>query len=249
MQRTQFGQRGVTINGQPVDPAASTPRAMPRTSAAGTDERSNPLVIVGIVFLAFVFLAWLEALLSGTALITPISQTLLWSLRGIGLVVGLTVTVLTVLTMTDVSLIRRGLTLLVCPLLIAFAFGEIAYRISDWAEFGFSSQQFEPAQYPIASISHGRRGARSTIEIDPFDTGDNTEIPVNYDQYRVLLKTSADSCVTVMQRKSASGAIEIQTNGRYMLNTPEEVTVVRCGFNGAEATPVSAGSANPWRKD
>lgn len=47
-------------------------------------------------------------------------------MRGIGLVVGLGVTVLTVLTMTDVSLPRRGLTLLVCPLLIAFGFGEIA---------------------------------------------------------------------------------------------------------------------------
>ena len=116
-------------------------------------------------------------------------------------------------------------------------------------QFGFSSQQFEAAQYPIEPIRWGRKGARDSIRIDPFKTGDNTDIPVNSGQYHVLRKSSSDSCVTVMQRKSKSGAIEIATNGRYMWSTPEALTVARCGFNGTVATPAPTGSVSPWSKD
>ena len=249
MQRTQFGQRGATINGQPVDVAASVARSVASPSAISDSERVGGLRIVGILCCAVVFLAWLEALLSGTSLITPISQTLLWSLRGIGLAVGIAAAVVVVFGVGDGSLLRRGATLLFLPLMFAFGFGEIAYRISDWTEFGFSSQPFESAQYPIESIRWGRKGARDSIQIDPFDTGDNTDIPVTSDQYHALVKSSADSCVTVMQRKSKSGAIEIQTNGRYMLSTPAEVPVAHCGFDGKVAEPTPTGSVNPWSKD
>jgi hypothetical protein len=249
MERPQFGQRGITVNGEPVDVAASVARAVAQSAPSTESERLGPLKIFGILFIAFIFLAWLEALLSGTSLITPISPTLLWSLRGIGLVVGIAAAVVVVFGVGDGSLLRRGATLLFLPIMFAWGFGEIAYRISDWTEFGFSSQPFEQAQYPIDSISHGRRGARSTIQIDPFDTGDDTDIPVNFDQYHDLVKTSADSCVTVMQRKSPSGAIEIQTNGRYVLKEPEEVPVSRCGFTAASAKSVPSGSDNPWSKD
>lgn len=248
MQRPQFGQRGAMINGEPVNQAASARRTA-RPTSSDVDEPVNWLKIIGIVFVVFMLLAWLEALLAGTALITPISQTLLWSMRSFGLVVGLVVTVLTVLTMTDASLLRRGLTVLVCPLLIAFAFGEIAYRITDWTEFGFSSQQFESAQYPIESISSGRKGARNTIRIDPFDTGDSTNIPVTKEQYHELREASANSCVTVMQRKSASGAIEIVTNGRFMLNTPEPVPVSICGLSPVAPTATTNSASNPWSKN
>lgn len=249
MQPPQFGQRGITVNGEPVNVAASVARSVAQSAPSAEGERVGALKIVGILFIAFLFLAWFEALLSGTSLITPINQTLLWTMRGLGLVVGIVVTVLTVLTMTETSLFKRGITVLVCPLLIAFGFGEIAYRISDWTEFGFSSQPFEQAQYPIESIHHGRKGARNSIQIDPFDTGDSTDIPVTSEQYRALLKTSADSCVTVMQRKSPSGAIEIQTNGRYVLREPEEVPVGPCGFAPTATKAGPGGSANPWSKD
>ncbi|MFM5917923.1 MAG: hypothetical protein ACKOOL_10385 [Novosphingobium sp.] len=250
MQRPQFGQRGVTVNGEPVNVAQSVARSVAQSAPRSEEERVGGLKIVGILFITVLFLAWFEALLSGTSLITPINQTLLWGMRGLGLIVGIVVTVLTVLTMTETSLFKRGITVLVCPLLIAFGFGEIAYRISDWTEFGFSSQPFEPAQYPIDSVSHGRKGARNTIRIDPFDTGDSTEIPVTYDQYHDLLKTSADSCVTVMQRKSASGAIEIQTNGRYMLKEPDLVPVGPCGVTAViSKTGSDSASSNPWSKD
>ncbi len=249
MQRPQFGQRGITVNGEAVNIAASVARSVSQQAPSTESERVGPLKIFGILFITFIFLAWLEALLSGTSLITPISQTLLWSLRGIGLVVGIGAAVVVVFGVADGSLLRRGATLLFLPFMFAWGFGGIAYRISDWTEFGFSSQPFEQTQYPIDSISHGRRGARNTIQIDPFDTGDTTVIPISYDQYRDLLKASADSCVTVMQRKSASGAIEIQTNGRYVLSTPGEVPVSRCGFDQAEAEPTPKGSSNPWSKD
>ena len=205
--------------------------------------------VIVLLFIAVMFLAWLEALISGTSLITPINQTLLWGMRGAGLVIGFVVSLVAVLIMTDTALWRRGLTLLFCPFLIAFGFGEMAYRISDWAEFGFSSQQFESAQYPIAAMHWGRKGARNSIEIDPFKTGDTTYIPVAADQYHALRGASSDHCVTVMQRKSASGAIEIATNGQFMWSTPEQVPVARCGFAPSEAAPVITGSDNPWSKD
>lgn len=249
MQRPQFGQRGITVNGEPVNVAASVARSVAQPTQRSDSEPVGALKIVGILFITFIFLAWLEALLSGTSLITPINQTLLWSMRGFGLIVGIVVTLLTVLAMSDVSLIRRGLTLLFCPLLIAFGFGEIAYRVSDWTEFGFSSQPFEPAQYPIESTSHGRKGARSTIRIDPFDTGDSTDIPIRYEQYRELMGASSETCVTVMQRKNASGAIEIQTNGRYVLSEPAEAQVSRCGFSSSSTKAAAGNSDNPWSKD
>jgi len=249
MQRPQFGQRGITVNGEPVNVAASVARAMSQATPSSEGEQVGAPKIVGILFIAFIFLAWLEALLSGTSLITPISQTLLWSLRGIGFVIGIGAAVVMVFGIADGSLLRRGARLLFLPFMFAWGFGEIAYRISDWTEFGFSSQRFEQAQYPIDSISHGRRGARSTIKIDPFDTGDRTDIPVRTDQYQDLAKTSADSCVTVMQRKSASGAIEVQTNGRYVGSEPVEVPMSRCGFAAARTEPAPSGSDNPWSKD
>ena len=249
MQRSQFGQRGAAINGEPVSQRARSAPAAPRTSADTDEERTPPVRVFVLLFIALVSLFWLEALVSGTSLITPINQTLLWGMRGAGLIIGFVVSLVAVLIMTDAALWRRGLTLLFCPFLIAFGFGEMAYRIADWAAFGFSNQQFESAQYPIKSISHGRKGARSTIQIDPFDTGDTTNIPVTADQYHVLVKSSADSCVTVMQRKSKSGAIEIATNGRYMWSTPEQVPVARCGFAPGEAAPTIKGADNPWSKD
>ena len=249
MQRSQFGQRGATINGEPVRQRASSAPASPRGSSDTDEERAPPVRVIVLLFIAVMFLAWLEALISGTSLITPINPTLLWGMRGAGLAIGFVVSLVAVLIMTDTALWRRGLTLLFCPFLIAFGFGEMAYRISDWAEFSFSNQQFESAQYPIKSISDGRKGARDTIQIDPFDTGDTTNIPVTADQYHVLVKSSADSCVTVMQRKSKSGAIEIATNGKYMWSTPEQVPVARCGFDPTQAAPAIKGAANPWNKD
>lgn len=249
MQRPQFGLRGATVNGQPVSQRARSARAAPRASSDGGGERSGRLGVIGILCGALVFLCWLEALLSGTALITPINQTLLWSMRGAGLAIGFAVTLLAVLAMDDTALWHRGLTLLVCPFLIAFGSGAMAYRIADWTEFGFSNQQFEQAQYPIAAMHWGRKGARNSIEIDPFKTGDTTYIPVAADQYHALRGASSDHCVTVMQRKSKSDAIEIATNGQFMWSTPAHVPVARCGFAPAEATPVITSADNPWSKD
>ena len=249
MQRPQFGQRGITVNGEPVNVAASVARSVSQSASSAQGERVGAVKIAGILFIAVIFLAWFEALFSGTSLITPISPALLWSLRGVGFVLGIGAAVVVVFGVGDSSLFQRGATLLFLPFMVAWGFGEIAYRISDWTEFGFSSQPFEQAQYPIESIRHGRRGARSTIQIDPFGTGDNTDIPVPSDQYHDLVKTSADSCVTVMQRRSVSGAIEIQTNGRYVLSAPAEVPVARCGFAPASAEPAPSDSGNPWSKN
>ena len=112
MQRPQFGQRGITVNGEAVNIAASVGRSVRQPTQRLGGEPVGALKITGILFIAFIFLAWLEALLSGTSLITPISQTLLWSLRGVGLVVGIGAAVVVVFGVAEGSLLRRGATLL-----------------------------------------------------------------------------------------------------------------------------------------
>jgi hypothetical protein len=120
--------------------------------------------------------------------------------------------------------------------MIGFLFDGLAWRMADWWEFGMSRAAFAPATYPIQSLHHGRKGSRDTIEIDPFDTGEATHIPLPPEQYRILYGQVNAYCVTVQQRRSASGAIEIRTDGEYTLMAPDPLQLAPC------ATPAN----NPW---
>lgn len=185
----------------------------------------------------------LEALFSSTSLITPISETFLWSMRGIGLFTGLGVGIVSMM-ISDISWWRKILTVLVTPLLFAFAFDGIGWRMADWAAFGFSRQAFTPAAYPIEGIHRGRKGRSSAIEIDPFKTGENAAIPIPYEQYQALSADSDGLCVVVLQRRSAIGAVEIKTDGEIVLGRPAPVEVGPCDGGSKSGT----GSANPWSK-
>ena len=190
-------------------------------------ERNRWLIIILMIVPSFFAV---ESLLSGTSLITPVSTTFLWTLRGIGLVVG--IALMALLWNTDNfqanSAPRKWLTVLVFPLFMAFGFGEMGWRMADWWEFAGSGAQWEVANYPIADVHHGRRSAYDSIEIDPFNVGDKTDIPVSKDQYRELLTTYSGQCIQVSQRHSASGAIEIRTDGRHNLTAPAPAVVGPC---------------------
>lgn len=255
MQQGQFGRRGAVLNGAPLQDSASTarpPRPAPeRPSYVDPDGTYNGWrwVVVALVVM-LVVLAWLEAMFSGTSLITPLNETVLWTMRGIGAVVGLGVGLLLFARVRDQSSTAKALvTVLFTPLMFAFLFNEIAWRVADWSEFGFSQQAFEPARYPIDHISPGRKGRRDVVAIDPFNVGEDTEIPVSDAQYDELRETSAASCITVMQRRSPSGAIEILNDGEYTLREPAPVEVSPCiGSAPGVAPSASSGSANPWSK-
>jgi len=179
--------------------------------------------------LALLALIGLDALLSGTSLITPISPVLINVMRGVGLALGVPLAVLVVCSPNvPMSMLRKALVLLFLPLLTAFAGGEAAYRIADWIEFPFSSAAFVPASYPITHASPGRRGRRDSVEIDPFNLRDGTQIAVPRDQFESVWVNASDYCITVMQRRSASGAIEIINDGVFNLSPPARAILTAC---------------------
>jgi hypothetical protein len=234
MEQRGFGRRGLTLDGSAnaaPPPSFEPPRSAPaRPAHINSDGSFNGWRwVVVMVICVVIVLAWVEALFSGTALITPLDATVLWTMRGIGAVMGLVVGVMLFTKIRqENSTAKAALTVLVMPILFAFMFDGIAWRAADWATFGLSSQAYEEAQYPIESITPGRKGRRDTINIDPFSTGEPAGIPVSDAQYNELQETSVSSCVTVMQRKAPSGAIEILTDGDYTLREPAPVEITPC---------------------
>lgn len=237
-----FGKRhapgGQILGGQKSGGESRSPMLMeaPRATAGGTiatpssmdpTERNRWLVVILMIVPGFFAV---ESLLSGTSLITPVSTAFLWTLRGIGLVVGIALMALlwNTANFQANSAPRQWLTALLFPFIMGFAFGEVGWRMADWWEFAGSGAHWEVASYPIADVHHGRRSAYDSIEIDPFAVGDKTDIPVSRDQYAELLTTYSGQCIQVSQRHSASGAIEIRTDGRHNLTAPAMAIVGSC---------------------
>jgi hypothetical protein len=224
-----FGRRGGDVLEAPRAPVRGvSTSARAETDHPPSDAARDPVKIAARISIAFFFLLWLETLFAGTALITPINKTLLYLMCGVGCVAGLPLSIMAGLSKANnIGWFKRGLIILAGPFLIAFAFGGLAWRASDWWEFGLSSQPFVEAAYPVTHMSHGRKGRRSSFEIDPFKAG-GTEIPVPWSQFQDTWLHSTDYCITVLQRRSASGAIEIKTNGEYTLSEPEPVKLSAC---------------------
>lgn len=221
-----FGRATTNLTEPPVSP--QSPRVQ-TAAAQPADEAKMPawravLLVVIVVFGLF----WLEALFANTSLITPIDRTFLLSMRGLGALVGLALGVLIFITDATMNAIRKVLVALSLPFFIGFAFDGIAWRIADWWEFGLSTASFEPAQYPVLRSHHGRKGAQDTLEIDPFHTGEAADIPIPAAQYDALRASASDYCVTVLQRKSASGSIEIRTDGAFTFMPPEPAVLAAC---------------------
>ena len=201
--------------------------------------------IVACIFGGLLALLCIEAMLSSTSLITPINTTFLNVMRVIGLVLGVPLALLVIAKPRQpMGLFKKLVILLFLPLLTGFVGGEVAWRISDWTEFGFSSAKFEPATYPIKYASHGRRGRRDSVEIDPFAVKEGTDIAVPSWQFDAIWPHQSDYCITVMQRRSASGAIEIRNDGVFTLREPAPAVLTRC--NGESAS--GGGEVSPWDK-
>jgi hypothetical protein len=223
------GKAGAGLTQPPLQPQ---PQQRPQVQAAMAEpdtEAKVPtwralLLVVLVVFGLF----WLEALFASTSLITPLDGTFLLVMRGLGVLVGLALGVVIFITDATMNAFRRALVALSLPFFIGFLFDGIAWRLADWLEFGLSAARFEPAQYPVLRSHHGRKGAQDTLEIDPFHTGEAADIPIPAAQYDALRATASDYCVTVLQRKSASGAIEIRTDGRYTFQPPIPATLAPC---------------------
>jgi hypothetical protein len=239
-----FGRRRSALMGVAPDASASGSRPSYTVEAEGISNRISALRLAGYMFGAVLTLLCIEAMLSDTSLITPIDTTFLNIMRVIGLIIGVPLALLVIAKPHQPMGIMKKVMILLClPLLTGFTGGEVAWRISDWIEFGFSSAEFEPATYPIKYASHGRRGRRDSVEIDPFAVKEGTDIAVPSWQFDSIWPHQSDYCITVMQRRSASGAIEIRNDGVFTLREPAPAVLTRC--NG-ESAPGSEGS--PWDK-
>lgn len=208
-------------------------------------DRISALRLAAILLGALLALLCIEAMLSGTSLITPINGTFLNAMRLLGFVLGIPFALFVITRPHEpMGIAKKILIILFLPFLTGFVGGEAAWRISDWTEFGFSSAAFEPAVYPIKYASHGRKGRRDSFEIDPFNTKEATDIAVPSAQFDAIWLHHDDYCITVMQRKSASGAIEIVNDGVFTLREPAPAVLTQCGGGGS----VSGNMASPWDK-
>ena len=240
-----FGRRRSALLGTPAGSPVVEPAPSYTYEVDEPADRMSPLRISAILFGALLALLCIEALFSSTSLITPIDGTFLNGMRLIGFVLGIPLAILTVTRSQEpMGIAKKILIILFLPVLTGFTGGEAAWRISDWTEFGFSNAAYEPASYPIQYASYGRKGRRDSFEIDPYDAGEGTDIPVPSAQFNAIWPNYDDYCITVMQRKSASGAIEIVNDGVFTLREPAPVVLTPCGAVGSAAGEASS----PWDK-
>jgi|GEM_PF-4129642 len=229
-----FGRRGAqplampsaamapgAFRGDPSRPLASWAEATP----AGVSR----LKAAGLTLLAVPALLCVEAMLSGTSLITPISPLFGRIMWGVGFTLGIPLTALVVLKPhKPMGAFKTLMIILFLPILTGFAANMAAWRIADWIHFTGSSARFEPASYPIKYASHGRKGRRDSFEIDPFNLKSATGIGVPGAQFDAIWPNHSDYCITVMQRRSASGAVEILNDGVFTMKEPAPAVLTPC---------------------
>ncbi|MCJ2186807.1 hypothetical protein [Novosphingobium beihaiensis] len=241
---TEFGRRTGGFGKRRIDglsgvstanrsSATAQPRGVtnPAQNSGSGDKVTGRHLISAAILLVFGVIL-LEAAFAETSLITPINPLFLWTMRGIGALVGLALGIFTLKT-SNSHIFKRVVSVLFLPFMVAFLFDGIAWRMADWWEFPSSAALWEPMSYPVLRAHQGRKAARNTLEIDPFGVGETTDIPVPRDQFRQVYSGSGNWCVTVLQRRSPRGAIEIRTDGRYTLKPPEPVDLHRCSVWGA----------------
>lgn len=202
--------------------------ARPQSLLPELDAIAWASIIVGAFFCFWIG----ESLLSDTSLITSISTELSYTFRGIGLTVGLIVGIAFAIGAED-GLFKKMLIFLLAPLLVATVFEGLAWRMANMWEFGLSNAPFEWAEYPVKHVTPNTNPTKSwykkdSLEIDPFDTGIGTDIPVPSDQFEEIWLQADEFCVVVEQRRAPNGAIQIRTKGQVMLGTPVPIELTRC---------------------
>jgi hypothetical protein len=224
-----FGRRRTLLGEAPPRAAREPSKPFKARTSQSTKKRLDPVRLALLVFLGVGALLGLEAIFSNTSLITPINSTFLNIMRGIGLVIGLLLG-LAVVADPDVrmGIGKKIIMILFTPIFVGFGANEAAWRIADWVDFGFSSAPFTAAQYPIKFAGFGRKGRRDSFEIDPFYLKEGTSIAVPAAQFEAIWRDYDEYCITVMQRRSASGAIEILNDGEYTLSEPAPARLTRC---------------------
>lgn len=183
-----------------------------------------------LIWAAPMVLLLLSMVMSGSALITPLPTGLLWSVRIVG-AFGAGLLVWQSRKRLGQDILQSWKRFLVGPAFMVFVaiFLEIVtWHVANLWEFAISSAPVESATYPIVAADYGRRMSSATISIDPFDVGFPLKIPIPDEQFLALQKRQGPLCARVEQRRSKSGAIQVFSNGRFLLFSPTPVQIGAC---------------------
>lgn len=194
---------------------------------------SRKLKFAAIAIGVILFVLTIDAIAAGTGMITPLPEGASFYATATGAALGLLIGGYLWFTSDRISGVRATLGMFLgVPLFVGAWANMMLWRSVEHAEFDFTDAQWERAAYPVLSFDMpSRRGfglSRHAVEIDPFDVGGNTDIPVPEWQFDAYWPGNDQLCVVVEQRRSASGAIQVKTDGTLNLNAPEPVEFVSC---------------------
>lgn len=191
----------------------------------------------GLMILAFLaafpILAWFEGLVTGAALITPLSAGFELAERGLWFTITLVLLFLIPSGWTNnaKAFAKRLLAIFSLSFLGALFAYFFVLHAAHLFEFAGSNAMEERATYPVTDINvNGRRSwTRSyDVEIYPFRSGYGLRIPISKEQFKELRALGAPLCITVIQRQSESGAIEVKTYTKYTWKNPRRLMIDRC---------------------
>lgn len=184
------------------------------------------------LFCLFCASLFVEGVVSKTAVITPIPRIfqMIVVLSGFGLSIWVTAKLAKQL-MEREGPVKGGCVILFMPILGAFLFYGIAWRIENHGNFLFSNELFEPASYPIVEVDcgcgKGSSFATPSVGIDPYGTG-ATKIPISNAQYDKIADDYRGLYVTVQQRRSSLGAIQVADTGDRRLTDQPAKNIRAC---------------------
>lgn len=180
------------------------------------------LVVLGTVLI--------EPLVVRSELITPLSGYVLWPMRLFGLLTGLSIALASFeATQVDWKGWLNRAVLLVCSCGLGMAaFDALTWRAARWYEFGLSNQPFVAKTYVLSLNSYGRYVHKARVRLDPFETGQPLVIHVPPHQLGAWEWSGKPLCITVMQRQSRTGAVEVKTEAWRPFRTPVPKPIEPC---------------------
>ena len=193
--------------------------------------RKMRLAVIGVSILLGVLT--LDALAAGTSMITPLPDGASFYASVTGAALGLLIGGYLWLTKPGMRGIRITIGMLIgFPLFIGAWANMMLWRAVEHVHFDFSDAKWEQAAYPVEYFSTPSRRSfgfdRYSVEIDPFDVGGNTDIPLPEWQWQMYYLHRDSLCVVVEQRKSKGGHIQVKTDGSLKWSEPEPVQFVPC---------------------
>lgn len=185
-----------------------------------------------------------EAAACGVELITPLEPSWIHGLRIAGGLYGIAAAANLMLCRARPDrALNRMVLWVVISLGGAMAFTAIGWRMAALMAFANSAAPWEDARFGVESAHRSDKSAAYHLTIDPLHTGRAIQVPITAQQYRAIRQQGGgDLCVTLPQRRAASGAIEVQVRRPYSWD-PGPVEVGPCTDPAAGPD----GATNPWR--